>query len=394
MTPEIRKLTEEHFGERIALSNFAFQLGWTAEQMEERRAAFVPEWEYGLFGEDGRLLSALALLPLEAWIQGRKFAMGGIAGVASWPDARRQGGVNRLLLHAFEEMRRQGQSLSMLHPFEFAFYRKYGYELTIERKSYTLEKRHLPARQETPGSVRIVPKEIGILDPVYQAYASRYDGMLVRDARWWDLRVLSKPGLAAVYYNDARQPEGYLLYEVADRTMKVHDWAALTEAARVALWSYVGNHDSMIDRLTVTVPADDGLPFLVPDPRFKQELEPYFMSRIVDMEAFVRQYPFAAGERMEEIGLRIADAHAPWNQGDFRLRIGPDGTGQLEPWVDAGAMIDVGLSCDIGALTALLVGGRSAVFLHEIERMSGTSETARILDSRVPKQRPYLADFF
>src|SRR5690606_40607540 len=68
-----------------------------------------------------RSLSRLSLLPLEVWIGGRKLAMGGVAGVASWPDARRQGGVRRLLQHAFGRMRENGQSLSMLAPFSFAF---------------------------------------------------------------------------------------------------------------------------------------------------------------------------------------------------------------------------------------------------------------------------------
>src|SRR5690606_7879893 len=105
-----------------------------------------------------------------------------------------------------------------------------------------------------------------------------------------------KPGIAAVYSDASGQPQGYLLYEVSERTLQVHDWAAVTEDARRALWSYAANHDSMIDRMTLTVPTDDPLSFLVEDPRFKQEIEPYFMSRIIDAENFVAQYRFAEAE--------------------------------------------------------------------------------------------------
>ncbi|TKH33755.1 GNAT family N-acetyltransferase, partial [Paenibacillus polymyxa] len=38
------------------------------------------------------------------------------------------GMVSRLLTHALEEMKTAGQSLSFLHPFSFAFYRKFGWE--------------------------------------------------------------------------------------------------------------------------------------------------------------------------------------------------------------------------------------------------------------------------
>lgn len=389
---EIRQLTMEHFDERMRLSQFAFQFKLSAEELENRRSVYHPERDYGLFDEDGRLLSALLLVPFEAWVGGRKVKMGGVAGVASWPDVRRQGGVARLLAHAFETMRRQGQSLSMLHPFSFSFYRKYGYELTIERKKYILQAKHLPPRRETAGTVRLVEKDSELLGPVYEEYASRYDGMLSRDAEWWKLRVLSKPGLAAAYFDEAGQPQGYVLYEVTGRVMNVHEWVALTDEARTALWNYAGNHDSMIDELKMTAPKDDDLAFLVPDPRFKQEIEPYFMSRIVDAETFIGEYRFSPSGREDELLLRLEDRQAPWNEGLFRLAIAADGTAGLNRMEDRGEKAAV--SCDIATLTALLVGGRRAGFLHQTGRLGGPAAAVAVLDSRVPAQRPYLADFF
>lgn len=395
---EIRQLRADEFEERMKLSQFAFQFQIPADQMEARRAAFHPEWDYGLFSDDGRLLSALLLIPYEAWVQGRKFRMGGVAGVASWPDARRQGGVASLLSHAFETMKREGQSLSMLHPFSFPFYRKFGYEFTIERKNYTLETKYLPARQETPGTVRIVDKDLALLAPVYEAYASRYDGTLSRSEEWWRLRVLNKPGLAAVYFDENDKPQGYVLYEVADKVLKVHDWAELTEDARVGLWSYIGNHDSMIRELKITVPAADGLPFLVPDPRFKQEIEPYFMSRIVDAPAFVALYPFtpSSGGAADEVVLRIEDAQAPWNAGTFRLRVDAEGVGALERVADGEVGRDGNgvAAIDIAALTAMLVGGRRPRFLQRAGRLQASEAALGALERRVPWQTPYLADFF
>jgi predicted acetyltransferase len=389
---EIRQLTIENFEERMRLSQFAFQMNFTPEQLEQRRASYHPEWDYGLFDESGRLLSALLLIPFEAWVQGRKLRMGGVASVASWPDARRQGGVARLLRHALETMRREGQSFSMLHPFYFPFYRKYGYELTIERKQYSIPVRLLPARRETAGSVRIVDKSPELLGPVYEAFASRYDGMLSRDEELWRQRVLTKPGLAAAYFDEAGKPQGYVLYEVGSRVMKVHEWIAVTEEARAALWNYAANHDSMIDELTVTVPMDDDTAFRVPEPRFKQEIEPYFMSRIVDAEAFAAQYRFAPSDRRDEIALRLEDAHAPWNAGACRLTIEADGSARLVRQDGDGEA--GGAACDIAALSAMLLGGRRPRFLQEAGRLQASDAAVEALERRVPVQRPYLADFF
>lgn len=122
----------------MALVQFAFQQRLTSDQLEQRKKTFRPEQQWGFFDEQGKLLSVLGLLPLEAWFQGKKLALGGIGGVATWPEARRQGCVGRLLSHALETMRKNGQSVSMLHPFSFPFYKKYGYEQTIDRKKYTI----------------------------------------------------------------------------------------------------------------------------------------------------------------------------------------------------------------------------------------------------------------
>jgi len=152
----------------------------------------------------------------------------------------------------------------------------------------------------------------------------------------------------------------------------------------------------MIVRLTVTVPVDDPLSFLVPDPRFKQEIEPYFMSRIIDVEKFVAQYPFAAADRPSELALAIDDGDAPWNAGNYRLRIEADGSAGLTrvAAVEGSPARWSGAACDIATLTAMLVGGRRPAWLHRIGRLTGPDEQVGELERRVPAQRPYLADFF
>jgi len=393
---EIRTLGEEHFEERMALSQFAFQYTVTQEQLEERRAWFRPEREWGVF-EDERLLASMTLLPLEIWVHGRKMAMGGIAGVATWPEARRKGCVAGLLRHGLETMRGAGQTVSMLHPFSFPFYRKYGWEMTIERKTYTLEPRHFPPRAAVPGRVERVAKDAGLLDGIYEKFASRYTGTIVRTPEWWERRVFTKPGLAALYYNGDGKPEGYLLYEVKERTMTVHEWVCVSEEARLGLWRYVADHDSMADKLAMTVPVDDPLPFLLPDPRIRQEVVSYFMSRIVDVEGFLAQYPFGPGDGEDAVTLAVEDEHAPWNHGVFRLRIDAVGRARAERMADglqAENADEADLACDIQTLTALFLGNRPASLLHETGRLRGSREAVKRLEQRIPRRMAYLADFF
>jgi len=393
---EIRKLRPDDFAERMALSQYAFQVKFTEEQLEARRAIYPFDQDWGTFDEQGRLQSALLLLNLSAWVHGREMGMGGIAGVATWPEARRQGGVSKLLAHALETMRNNGQPISMLHPFAFAFYRKFGYELTIERKKYTIETHQLPPRQTVPGHVeRLAKPDAGVLGSIYSAYASRYNGNVVRTPEWWAERVLKKEGTIAVYFNEKGAPEGYLFYEVSGRTMTVHEWVDLNETARTALWSFIGNHDSMIREVTLTAPIDDELPFLLADPRIKQEIVPYFMSRIVDAEAFVSQYAWAKGPDGESVALKLEDAHASWNNGTFRLVWGSEGEGRLERVEDRAVDAAEAISCDIQTLAAMLLGDKKPTWLASAGRLQASSEKSLLaLERRIPERTAYLMDFF
>ncbi|MDG0794657.1 GNAT family N-acetyltransferase [Cohnella ginsengisoli] len=387
---DIRHLTLADFDERIALSEFAFQFKLPPDRRETELRYFRPEEHLGAFDEQGKLLSALILLPFRVWVNGSSMEMGGIAGVATWPEARRHGCVSRLLHASLAKMREQGQTVSMLHPFAFPFYRKFGWEMTCERKKYELEPRHFPAKRSAPGSVeRIAPNTAAVSD-LYAKAASRYTGMLDRSEEWWTRKRWTMPGLLALYRNEAGEPEGYIHYQVENRVMTVLEWVSVTEAARSGLWEFVGNHDSMIDRLLMTVPMDDPLPFLVADPRFKQETHPYFMSRIVDAEAFVSQYRFASGPE-ETLLIRLQDAHAPWNDGMFRMALGTDGKATLSRAEEESA---ASVTLDIQTLTALLLGGRRPGLLTEAGRLCGDSELVGLLERRVPRYETFLMDFF
>ena len=89
---ELRNLTFDDFDASVDLSQYAFQYSVTAEQREERRSRFKPEQVWGIFDHD-KLEAQLTVIPLQLYIQGRVFEMGGIAGVSSWPEHRRRGNV-------------------------------------------------------------------------------------------------------------------------------------------------------------------------------------------------------------------------------------------------------------------------------------------------------------
>jgi predicted acetyltransferase len=193
----------------------------------------------------------------------------------------------------------------------------------------------------------------------------------------------------------------------------------LNEPARRALWKFVANHDSMIDKVTLTAPVDDRLPYLLDDPRIKQEVSTYFMGRIVDVAGFVERYRFAAGGSEKRLTLRVEDAHAPWNDGAFDIAIESQGKatvrrsdGEAE-WADeadkhgeasrgiakaaggsGGKERRLTVSCTIQTLTALLFGYQKAGWLRELGRLEGSQEALEMLESILPDRTPFLLDSF
>ncbi|MFC0215205.1 enhanced intracellular survival protein Eis [Paenibacillus chartarius] len=391
---ELRQLTDEDMAESFALSQFAFQYELTPQEREERMRLADPSQYWGIW-IDGRLASKLMIYDFHMWLGGRVLAMGGIAGVATWPEYRRQGLVGRLLKHALETMRRRGQSVSLLHPFDFAFYRRFGWETLCDFRKYKLETDKIKGVfSHAPGTVVRVEPVPEVLGPLYEAYAEQYSGMLQRDEKWWRERIFtSKKGTAAVYRNAGGEARGYVFYQVRERVCKVHELVWLDEEARSALWKFIADHDSMMDRVELQAPIDDKLPFLLPNPRFAQETVPYFMVRIVDVEAFLAQYPFTASGAEEAWTLRLRDEQAAWNDGLFRLRIGADGRAEARKQEHEQAAT-AALELSIQTLSTLLVGYQSVDFLQGIGRLAGPAEDVRRLAARLPQRTTYLADFF
>lgn len=347
-----------------------------------------------MYMRTGVLGAKLHIIPFQTYIHGRSFEMGGIAGVATWPEYRRKGWVAGLLKHALEEMNRNKQSISFLHPFSFGFYRKYGWETYVEFKRYKVPTAHLPLKKATPGTIRRGDPGLSILKEVYSAYAERYNGTLVRDdARWENSVLVNGTSQKAVYYDEADAAQGYLLYEVKENKFTIKEIIYLNEEARQGLWTFIANHDSMIQEVTLQAPASDTLAFQLDNPRIQQEIVPYFMARIVSVEQFISQYPFASQDSPVQIVLQVEDAHAPWNEGVWQLNVAMNGTASIwktsEPITD-----DQIIKVDIQSLTAVLMGYRRPTEMARIGRIHGPNTAIKALEQAIPERETYLLDFF
>ncbi|WP_054943943.1 GNAT family N-acetyltransferase [Paenibacillus ihuae] len=389
---EIRQLHAEEFEPSLTLSEYAFKYTVSGEDRVKQELKFKPERVWGIF-EDGKLNAELTLLPLQAYIQGQAVSMGGIAGVATWPENRRQGYVAKLLQHTLQVMNENGQRLSMLHPFLIPFYRKFGWEVYCEYKKYSIPVAKFPLKTDIGGVVRRDSANLEVLDQLYNQFAAQYNGTLLRTKEWWQNNVLDKDTHHGVFFSAQGEAEGYVLYKLENNQLVIDEFVFLNENARRGLWTFLANHDSMVTGAELKlVPSDDILPYLLPDPRIPQENYPYFMARIVNAQAFVESFSFNKLTEARKYTVYIQDEQAPWNEGIWEWSVNNLGEGSLTRSDSTDMQAD--LSCSIGTLTVLLMGYKRPQELVLYGKISGSAEAVKWLEEITPQAKTALFDFF
>ncbi|MGD6831349.1 GNAT family N-acetyltransferase [Sutcliffiella halmapala] len=384
---KIVQLKEKHFKEAIALSEYAFQYKVPEADIPKRMEQVKKHSILGIF-EDEQLAAKLHLIPLEVHTGEQKWKMGGIAGVATYPEYRRKGFVKDLMKQSLEQMKEEGYLVSMLHPFKISFYRKYGWELLTNRVKCTLTRADLVMQGLVPGSVKrsIMDHNYQDLNEVYSQFATRFSGMLVREESWW--KNICDGESTAIYYNKSQQPIGYILYSIKDSKMKVEEFVALTSEARKGLWNFICQHDSMLDQVEMILQEKDPLLFSLQEPNVKAEIAPYFMVRIVDAEKFLKDYEFQWNDT--EVVLQISDPYASWNEKLFSLKNGEVTVIDTHGRIEDGSILKI----DINSLSTILFGYKRPMELYELELLEGRIEDIERLESLLPNRPSFFYDFF
>jgi predicted acetyltransferase len=384
-------LKESNYREAIALSEYAFQYQVPEEEIEKNLKNVARHKLFGILDNES-VASKLHLLPLEVFMGENILKMGGIAGVATYPEYRRMGHVKELLSYSLQYMKEKGYSISMLHPFSVSFYRKYGWELFANRTKLTLKKADLVLKEQVFGSVKRFTEKSHSeeIEQVYNQFARKFSGMLARDRSWW-LSSIYHNSKAAVYSNQEGSATGYMIYDINDRKMVIQELVVLDNQASNGLWNFICQHDSMLNEVQMTTYENNPWIFSLVEPRVKKEVTPYFMVRIVDLQLFFKQYDFKWETLKDEIVLHITDAFAEWNNQSLLLK---DGGFKIVDSQGSPELETKGIQMDINALAAATFGYMRPQALKEIGLATGSDEEIQKFDSLLPDRQPFFYDFF
>ena len=195
--------------------------------------------------------------------------------------------------------------------------------------------------------------------------------------------------MAAVYYNEEDEPEGYVIYQIAEEVFYIKDMIFNTEEARTGLWNFVSAHFSMINKVIGNTYTDEPLAFLFEDASIKETISPYYMARIVDFSRFIERFPFKSSTLERRWKFKLTDPIMECNQGTFLLEI--DRNGQAKATKTADRCED---TISIQTMTTMLMGYKRPEYLVKIGRLKASAETVDMLEDAIEQQTPYISDYF
>lgn len=396
---KLKQVGIEHLEQYNQLLRYVFQvtqndlhqIGWEEKEIERAKYPTLKKASVlGWFDQD-TLISQVAVYPMQVRIFGRTYEMGGLTGVGTYPEYSNQGLMHKLLCRALHDMKSRGQYISYLYPYSIPYYRRKGWEIISDKLTYEISDYQLPKSRQVGGDVTRVPVESDLVKETYQRFAMRTHGALLRDELAWNEYFLwdTDDLMAAVYCNEDNEPDGYLIYWMADEVFHIKDMIFINEEARIGLWNFISAHFSMISKVIGNMFTDEPLAFLLEDADIKETISPYFMARIVDFEQFISRYPFKADTVERKWTFTLTDPLLDWNQGTFTLCISKDGVGNVVRSDKKSA------DCtDIQTMTTMLLGYKRPDYLHRIGRISCSAQTIDMLEDSIEQQTPYFSDYF
>ncbi|MHA1226275.1 MAG: GNAT family N-acetyltransferase, partial [Candidatus Hodarchaeales archaeon] len=267
--------------------------------------------------ENNNIRAVLSTIKFSQNIRGTFVKSAGVAGVACRPEYRRKGYITKLFSFAFKKMLEEEFLVSILYPFSYSFYEKFGYGQADSIKLYTIKSKDIIQR---PTPNRIVQEDFDPdfrrCQPLYDRLTSQITGLVKRPPDVWrNLRGWNwnQKGFQFICQDSKGTDLGYLILRFEKKTFEnpkshiaVREMVFFDPQTKQALLNFLANHDSQREMIKIAPFDQNYLPFLV-SPRMENNQElANSMFRIVDVEHLLPKlsYPLQV---QSQIRIRILE---------------------------------------------------------------------------------------
>lgn len=398
------------------LLRYAFQVtdsdlvrfGWSDEAIKHAKYPILEQaFVLGYFYKTN-LISQIALYPFAMNIYNKIYNIGGITGVATYPEYSGMGLMKELMKEILQTMRNNRQSLACLYPYSIPYYRQRGFEIISDKMSFSMADTQVPhfdiaGDVAIEGMIQRVEENHKDLIALHNTFAHQTHGALIRDElAWseywrWDVEDI----MIAIYYDSKDKPSGYLVYLLENDIFTIKEMIYISEEARRGIWNYIYAHKSMYDKVVGANFSNHSLAFLLEDGHINESITPYIMARIVDIEQFLSQYPFDRNLHKACVCFIVRDSFLEWNDKAFVLAfdtmpisIKVYNLESYERFKQENVVHMYEIRLDIQTLTTMLLGYKRPLYLKHIGRLNASARAIDVLEEILPEGKAYFSDYF
>ena len=401
MAIEFRMLERGDYTEHQNLMSMAFGRGGIRQPLADDAPDPVGLINtIGLF-EDGKLMSSVSVEPYRVHFgYGTQLDYGGIGGVACANERRGRGYVQQLLIRSLALMEEQGQTISGLYPFAYAFYRKFGWEYVGHVQNIKLPVRELKRYSPAGWDVSEIDLEanLELVKPFYDSVAANYRSAFTASTHKWHDDYNAHDNRKSFVYI-ARDENGelggllrfrYPAHGSDDLPTATRIWTK-SPAALHALLDVIRDIGVQHDTVQLQVPADFPTLSLNCSHATKIALEPVYQGRIVSIAQWAAGITLPPATEEHALNIHVHDPDCLWNDGTWTLTRTHTGVSAVKSELAFTKDIEV----DITTFSQLAFGDPSRVPLQAAGKLPYASAAVNAaIDAIFPPHAVYLWDGF
>lgn len=290
---------------------------------------------WAAYTDDGKeMMSTLTISQFQIQFDGHSCLMGGVGGVATLPQYRRQGGIRGCFRAALPDLYKKGYDFSYLYPFSTEYYRKFGFECCVQKYQVTVQ---LGLLKPPPvaGTLRLAESRCNLTEAIRaidRAWESAYNMMVLHQPRDYGWVEKSSPAVSQeftyVYFRPDGTPAAYTTFRKADqpdgRNLVCSRFCFVDKEGFAGLMQLLASLASDHMFAKFSVPAVPAMQYLMPEWSLgaaRWTVQPAGMVRVVNVRHVL--------EKARCIGsgcvtLEILDEIIPENNRTFRVTFSQD----------------------------------------------------------------------
>jgi len=183
---KIYKQTEIEEFDRISAFSFSIKNDNQSNYLKRHMKIFDDGREFFISEKSGKITSGFINFDYQMKMGEKYFRTGGVGDVCSLSSSRGSGGINFLFEEYLNYLYDNNYTFSILNPFSYRFYRKYGYELFADIKKLNIDtgaiKKIIPDKH-------ITAEESDFNEDInnyFNSYNFLYNNFVMRDKKEWD----------------------------------------------------------------------------------------------------------------------------------------------------------------------------------------------------------------